>query len=272
MSSLPTKEREGIATESALYLQRLHNLAPKRHHPTSRSKQCWDLEEGETMDLKQNLDKNTNKSKKRLPFLDKPAHLPIHIVSSSFSSSSSSSVPSLSDTSSASDLAPKHIYMAAPVLHAHHRYNPFDGYSLKYQQTHPLSPSHQHSTPKPDERSKFSKKKSRSKSESHGDAKENDRDKKDKDKKDKTPYHHHRSSSNQTPSTIESLFQQERQLREIVDERMVLEEWLFKRSSSLQLVWKRRWCVLRDDCLYYYNSNVSIPRSLFFHFLTVGIR
>ncbi|KAG0028843.1 hypothetical protein BGZ81_004384 [Podila clonocystis] len=71
------------------------------------------------------------------------------------------------------------------------------------------------------------------------------------------PYHYRRSSSNQTPSTIESLFQQERQLREIVDERMVLEDWLFKRSSSLQLVWKKRWCVLRDDCLFYYSSNTD---------------
>ncbi|KAG0074750.1 Pleckstrin y domain-containing A member 4 [Podila epicladia] len=196
-----------------------------------------------------------NKSKKRVPFLDKPTHLPIHIVSSS-SSSSSSSVPSNSNTFAGSDLATKHLYMASPSPHAHQGFNPFDSYSQKYLQNHPFPSNHQHLTPKPEERSNFSKKKSRSKSESHGDAKD-DRDKKDKDKKDKTPYHHRRSSINQTPSTIESLFQQERQLREIVDDRMVLEEWLFKRSSSLQLVWKKRWCVLRNDCLYYYSSNTD---------------
>ncbi|KAG0297387.1 hypothetical protein BGZ98_000615, partial [Dissophora globulifera] len=37
----------------------------------------------------------------------------------------------------------------------------------------------------------------------------------------------------------------------------MLEEWLQKRSSSLHVVWKRRWCVLRDDCLYYYRSNTD---------------
>ncbi|KAF9914729.1 Pleckstrin y domain-containing A member 4, partial [Lobosporangium transversale] len=41
------------------------------------------------------------------------------------------------------------------------------------------------------------------------------------------------------------------------DERIILEEWLQKRSSSLQLVWKRRWCVLRDGCFYYYRSNTD---------------
>ncbi|CAO3564948.1 unnamed protein product [Mortierella alpina] len=41
------------------------------------------------------------------------------------------------------------------------------------------------------------------------------------------------------------------------DERIMLEEWLQKRSSSLQMVWKRRWCVLRDDCLFYYRSDTD---------------
>ena len=44
---------------------------------------------------------------------------------------------------------------------------------------------------------------------------------------------------------------------DIGDQRIMLEEWLQKRSGSLQIGWKRRWCVLRDDCLYYYRSNVS---------------
>ncbi|KAF9580274.1 Rho GTPase-activating protein 22 [Lunasporangiospora selenospora] len=38
---------------------------------------------------------------------------------------------------------------------------------------------------------------------------------------------------------------------------VMLQEWLQKRSTSLQLVWKRRWCVLRDDKLYYFRSNTD---------------
>ncbi|KAI8350832.1 hypothetical protein B0O80DRAFT_428375 [Mortierella sp. GBAus27b] len=41
------------------------------------------------------------------------------------------------------------------------------------------------------------------------------------------------------------------------DERIMMEEWLQKRSNSLQMVWKRRWCVLRDDCLFYYRSKTD---------------
>jgi len=59
-------------------------------------------------------------------------------------------------------------------------------------------------------------------------------------------------------------------------EHILLQEWLQKRSTSLQLVWKRRWCVLRDDRLFFYRSNVSMllatlwpsHSSLSFHLLT----
>ncbi|KAK3820467.1 MAG: hypothetical protein J3Q66DRAFT_171330 [Benniella sp.] len=40
-------------------------------------------------------------------------------------------------------------------------------------------------------------------------------------------------------------------------EDVMLQDWLHKRSSSLQLVWKRRWCVLRDGQLRYYRSNTD---------------
>ncbi|KAF9185546.1 Rho GTPase-activating protein 25, partial [Haplosporangium sp. Z 767] len=40
-------------------------------------------------------------------------------------------------------------------------------------------------------------------------------------------------------------------------ENVELQEWLQKRSTSLQLVWKRRWCVLRGDRLFYYRSNTD---------------
>ena len=43
---------------------------------------------------------------------------------------------------------------------------------------------------------------------------------------------------------------------ETVHGRVLMEDWLQKRSSSLQLVWRRRWCVLKDGCLFYYRSNV----------------
>ncbi|KAG0267721.1 hypothetical protein BG011_000033 [Mortierella polycephala] len=53
--------------------------------------------------------------------------------------------------------------------------------------------------------------------------------------------------------SIQAIFQLRPQ--RCYDERITLEEWLHKRSNSLQLVWKRRWCVLRDSRLYYYRSN-----------------
>ncbi|KAG0241723.1 hypothetical protein BGX31_000932 [Mortierella sp. GBA43] len=40
-------------------------------------------------------------------------------------------------------------------------------------------------------------------------------------------------------------------------EDLMLQDWLQKRSTSLQLVWKRRWCVLRDGQLRYYRSNTD---------------
>ncbi|KAK3827360.1 MAG: hypothetical protein J3R72DRAFT_479131 [Linnemannia gamsii] len=41
------------------------------------------------------------------------------------------------------------------------------------------------------------------------------------------------------------------------DGRIELGDWLQKRSVSMPLVWKQRWCVLRDNFLYYYRSKVS---------------
>lgn len=35
------------------------------------------------------------------------------------------------------------------------------------------------------------------------------------------------------------------------------EDWLQKRSTSMPLVWKQRWCVLRDDRLFYFRTKVS---------------
>ncbi|KAG0314595.1 hypothetical protein BGZ99_008041 [Dissophora globulifera] len=67
---------------------------------------------------------------------------------------------------------------------------------------------------------------------------------------------HHTSSPRSGDASVNgSIFQPLG--RQINDERIMLEEWLQKRSSSLHVVWKRRWCVLRDDCLYYYRSNTD---------------
>ncbi|KAF9920678.1 hypothetical protein FBU30_009467 [Linnemannia zychae] len=38
---------------------------------------------------------------------------------------------------------------------------------------------------------------------------------------------------------------------------VIMQDWLHKRSSSLQLVWKRRWCVLHEDRVYFYRSNTD---------------
>ncbi|GJJ78519.1 hypothetical protein EMPS_10878 [Entomortierella parvispora] len=43
----------------------------------------------------------------------------------------------------------------------------------------------------------------------------------------------------------------------IMDDRVLMEDWLQKRSASLQLVWRRRWCILKNDCLFYYRSNME---------------
>ncbi|KAI1313420.1 hypothetical protein EDD11_002628 [Mortierella claussenii] len=43
----------------------------------------------------------------------------------------------------------------------------------------------------------------------------------------------------------------------VLGEHVMLQDWLQKRSTSLQLVWKRRWCVLRDDRLFFYRSNTD---------------
>ncbi|KAI7821900.1 hypothetical protein BC939DRAFT_478087 [Gamsiella multidivaricata] len=71
-------------------------------------------------------------------------------------------------------------------------------------------------------------------------------------------YYEFYASSAQPDSGVASfnaIFQQHP--KNMHDERIMLEEWLQKRSSSLQLVWKRRWCVLRDDRLYYYRTNTD---------------
>ncbi|KAF9196625.1 hypothetical protein BGZ49_002732 [Haplosporangium sp. Z 27] len=62
-------------------------------------------------------------------------------------------------------------------------------------------------------------------------------------------------NSTQAVASFNAIFQS--QTKTTLDERIMLEEWLQKRSNSLQMVWKRRWCVLRDDGLYYYRSDTE---------------
>ncbi|KAF8936229.1 hypothetical protein BGZ58_004431 [Dissophora ornata] len=74
-----------------------------------------------------------------------------------------------------------------------------------------------------------------------------------------------RPSIQQTLYSIPSLLQQENSgigggtatLEPVLGENVMLQEWLQKRSTSLQLVWKRRWCVLQNDRLCYYRSNTD---------------
>ncbi|KAF9425417.1 hypothetical protein BGZ76_003248 [Entomortierella beljakovae] len=66
---------------------------------------------------------------------------------------------------------------------------------------------------------------------------------------------HYPVQSNSNVSSFDAIFQN--RLQETIDERIMIEDWLQKRSNSLQMVWKRRWCVLRDDCLFYYRSNTD---------------
>lgn len=73
-----------------------------------------------------------------------------------------------------------------------------------------------------------------------------------------------RPSIQETINSIPSMLQQDHNTVEgvsdlVLGEDVMLQEWLQKRSTSLQLVWKRRWCVLRDGRLIYYRSNVSEP-------------
>lgn len=67
-----------------------------------------------------------------------------------------------------------------------------------------------------------------------------------------------RPSIQQTVNSIPSMMDQGGKGNRL-EPMMTMQDWLQKRSTSLQLVWKRRWCVLRDDRLLFYRSNVSHP-------------
>ncbi|KAF9165925.1 hypothetical protein BGX20_000398 [Mortierella sp. AD010] len=74
------------------------------------------------------------------------------------------------------------------------------------------------------------------------------------------------SSTNRqgTPNSIPSIFRLQESLTNGTatdftepDGHIMLQDWLQKRSTALQMVWKRRWCVLRDNRLFYYRSNTD---------------
>lgn len=71
-----------------------------------------------------------------------------------------------------------------------------------------------------------------------------------------------RPSIQQTVNSIPSMMDQGRKGNRL-EPMMTMQDWLQKRSTSLQLVWKRRWCVLRDDRLLFYRSTVSPSHPLF---------
>ncbi|KAG0211496.1 hypothetical protein BGX28_007857 [Mortierella sp. GBA30] len=64
-------------------------------------------------------------------------------------------------------------------------------------------------------------------------------------------------SIQQAVSCIPSMLDDADHNGSVLCENVMLQEWLQKRSTSLQLVWKRRWCVLQDGHLYYYRSNTD---------------
>ncbi|KAF9981304.1 hypothetical protein BGZ65_004101, partial [Modicella reniformis] len=71
-----------------------------------------------------------------------------------------------------------------------------------------------------------------------------------------------RPSIQEAINSIPPMLQQDHNTAEsvtdsVLGEDVMLQEWLQKRSTSLQLVWKRRWCVLRDGRLIYYRSNTD---------------
>ncbi|KAG0074490.1 hypothetical protein BGZ92_003354 [Podila epicladia] len=65
-----------------------------------------------------------------------------------------------------------------------------------------------------------------------------------------------RPSIQQTVNSIPSMMEQGSKSNRL-EPMMTMQDWLQKRSSSLQLVWKRRWCVLRDDRLFFFRSNTD---------------
>ncbi|KAF9216923.1 hypothetical protein BGZ59_007314, partial [Podila verticillata] len=65
-----------------------------------------------------------------------------------------------------------------------------------------------------------------------------------------------RPSIQQTVNSIPSMMDQGGKGNRL-EPMMTMQDWLQKRSTSLQLVWKRRWCILRDDRLIFYRSTTD---------------